>query len=296
MSTSRKRIKRARELLAKKNNNLKGYLYNSVHNKEILNILEKVEKCNNIFIQIDALMKNESFYELSLSLLDLRKEISTFDTSLKETAVIKHLHENERYKTQEAANLVQRFMRRFFYFFEDEIAIKSYTSKAEDALGFQFDKINLESNSNVLSDSLSRRFLSMNQVHNETFGDLLVSDYGLDLEEFKHFENKLNQIRVILHTTPKNYVFDYIEDEYLLAEPETFENIHIMKYIGFSLEANQFNKYLELICKAEDLLEQESFSSTRNLDIMNLFLAIRSAELTKILSKVFSVILFFFFS
>ena len=59
--------------------------------------------------------------------------------------------------------------------------------------------------------------------------------------------------------------------------------------LGFSLESEQFNKYLELICKAEDLLDQESFSSTRNLDIMNLFLAMRSAELTKILPKVFSV-------
>ena len=232
VSTSRKRIKRGRELLAKKNNNLKGYLHNSIYNKEILNVLEKIEKCNNIFIEIDALMKNESFYEMSDSLISLRNEISNFDQSLKDCAVIKHLHENERYKTQEASNLIQKFLRRFFFFFEFEIAIKSYTSKMDEASGFQFDKVNLDSPSNVLSDNLSRRFFTMNQVQSETFNDILMSDYGVNLDIFAHFETKLNQIRVILQTTPKNYICDYIEDEYLLAEPEVFENIHIVKYIG----------------------------------------------------------------
>ena len=143
----------------------------------------------------------------------------------------------------------------------------------------------------------------MNQVQTETFNDVLVNDYGLNLEAFKYFESKLNQIRVILHSKPKNYTFDYVEDEYLLAEPETLETIHMNKYIGiywrcifiliflgFTLEASQFNRYIELISKAEDLLDQETFSSTKNLDIMNLFLAIRSAEMTHILPYVFSVL------
>lgn len=177
-------------------------------------------------------MKNESFYEMSLSLIELRKELDSFDISLKDTPVIKHLQENEKYKTQEAFYLIQRFLRRFFFFFEYEFAIKSYTSKIDGTSGFQFDKINLETQSNILSDNISRRFLTMNQVQAETFNDVLVNDYGVDLDAFKYFENKLNQIRVILQSTPKNYVFDYVEDEYLLAEPEVFENIHILKYIG----------------------------------------------------------------
>ncbi len=205
---------------------------NSVYNKEILSVLDKVEKCNNIFIQIDTLMKNESFYEMSNSLLALRNEINSFDPSLRDCAVIKHLSENERYKTQEASKLIQRFFRRFFFFFEFEVAIKSYTSKIDEASGFQFDKINLESPSIVSSDNLSRRFFAMNQAQGETFSDILMTDYGVDLESFNHFENKLNQIRIILQSNPKNYVFDYPEDDYLLAEPEAFENVQVIKYIG----------------------------------------------------------------
>ena len=89
-------------------------------------------------------MKNESFYELSLSLIVLRKEINSFDSNLRDVPVIKHLQDNERHKTKEASQLIQKFMRRFFFFFEDEFAIKSYSSKSKDAGGFQFDKVNLE--------------------------------------------------------------------------------------------------------------------------------------------------------
>ena len=167
---------------------------------------------------------------MSLSILNLRKELESFDNSLKDCPVVRHLQENERYKTQEAFNLVQRFLRRFFFFFEYEIAIKSYSKT--NAAGFQFDKINLEANSNITSDNLSRRFLTMNQVQTETFNDILMSDYGVDLEAFKHFETKINQIRIILQSTPKNYVCDYVEDEYYLAEPEVFDSVHITKYIS----------------------------------------------------------------
>ena len=183
-----------------------------------------------MFIQIDALMKNESFYEMSMSILNLRKEIEGFDPGLRECAVVRHLQENERYKTQEAFNLVQKFIRRFFFFFEYEIAIKSYSNTK--AAGFTFDKINLEASSSMPSDNMSRRFMMMNQVQTETFNDLLLSDYGVDLEAFKHFETKINQMRIVLQSTPKNYVCDYMEDEYYLAEPEVFDSVHLVKYIG----------------------------------------------------------------
>ena len=176
-------------------------------------------------------MKNESFYEMSLSILELRKELDSFDRSLRDCAVIKHLYENERYKTQEAFNLIQRFLRRFFFFFEYEFAIKSYASKA-DGGGFQFDKINLDNTNNLLNDNLSRKFFALNQTQTETFNDVLNNDYGVDLEGFKAFENKINQIRVVLQSTPKDTIFDYAEDEYLLVEPEVFENIHITKYVS----------------------------------------------------------------
>ena len=71
---------------------MKGYLLNSVHNKEILSVLEKIEKCNKIFIQIDALIKK----------VDAKKEIKTLDEAYRAIAELELLTANSLIKYSNA--------------------------------------------------------------------------------------------------------------------------------------------------------------------------------------------------
>jgi len=238
VTTTRKKIKRSRELLTKKNSNIKGYLFNSIYNKEILTILEKVETCNNLFVQIDTLLKNQSFFEISQSILKLRQQLKAFK-DVSDCVMIKHLIENEKHKTQETCRQIQTFMRIFFYMIEEEFTAKAYVDK-DDISSFHFDKIKFDTpkkggrkGSSEGRDSLSRRFFSENiSSKEEQFQDILLKHYGVILDNLILFEQKVNQIKMVLTSTPKNVLIEYQENEFFLAEPETFDNIHIVKYIS----------------------------------------------------------------
>ena len=97
VTNSRKKIKRSKELLSKRNDDIKNYLFNSVYNKEILKILEKVDDCQNLFVKIDTLIKNESFYEICQTILKLKHELAILK-DYDDCYIVKNLIENEKLK------------------------------------------------------------------------------------------------------------------------------------------------------------------------------------------------------
>lgn len=304
ISTARKKIKRAKELLEKKNKNIKQSLHKSIYNKELLSILEKVEVCNTLSVKIDTLIKNKAFYEISENIIKLRSLIDAFK-EFEGTLVIKNLKENEKSKTQEVCNLVNTFLRNYFYYYEQNFDWDALN--AVDST-FKFDKVDFKSYipGENRRTSLSRNFLSEQKNFVESslsFMNTMLKLYNLDLEKFILFDQKLQQIKTVLNCPPKNVDLNYIRSPLMLADPEVFESIHIIKYIcisfnyinhqGFSLEVSQYEKYSALIRKA-DSIQKELISNSDKSDIMNLYLSIKAADIIGVFPLIFIVILLCF--
>ncbi len=185
---------------------------------------------NNLSIKIDSLIKNKSFYEIATNILQLRKSLGSFK-DYNDCAIIKHIIENEKYKTQEACVLINHFLRTYFYFFEQEFSSRML-SEGENS--FKFDAFNPEDGSKYSRDTLAKRFFTEKVVEKVDFGfdAIILQKYKINLKNFELYEEKLNQVRMILNATPKNVILEYEDNEFLLGENETFENIQIIKFVG----------------------------------------------------------------
>jgi len=239
------KIKRVKDLLTKKESDkheerektytLKGYLLNSIYNKDILLVLEKIEACNQIIVQIDTLFKNQSIYEIALSIVKLREELKFF-IELKDCAVVKMIFDNEKSKTYEAIRMIQGLIRTFFFLFEKEFAIQEFRDKSDNTLSLQGKTLEtILDDKSITRDDLieSRTFFSIKALSKqEEFRDILLKDYGVNIDEFSLFEEKVEQIKKILSTIPKDTFLESDETDLILVHDAVSQNVQITKYIG----------------------------------------------------------------
>ena len=232
MNISRKKIRRSKELLNKKNSNLKQYYLNSLYNKEILIVLEKVEECNDLFVQIDSLLKSESYFEVTILIYTLRKKIQEFDTKLKDCTVIKHLTDNENYRTRSVENLIKKFLKSYVFLLENEFTFK-LVKKAKIGNTFNFDRVDIEANSIKDSVKFEQLFNKDKEIIEESIENILLTRYGLNIDQLGYFEQKVSQMKVIIQLKPKDWVDDPVDTllEYLI-DSNALDNGPLIKFIS----------------------------------------------------------------
>ena len=182
---SKKKVTRTKEILQKKHQNLKQIFYNSMYNKEILNVLERIESFNNSLNEIDGLIKNQLIYQASLNLEKLTANLEKLDEKFTKTAHVKYIMDTEKQRKKELYVIIQKVFKNFIFSFEKPLIYQISLSNDEKTNFFALERVNLKK----IKDTLNP-----NQIESN-LNNILIKEFDVNLYDYLHLESKYNQFK-----------------------------------------------------------------------------------------------------
>lgn len=226
ITNSRKKIRRSKESLTLRQANLQGFYYNSLNNKEVLKVLEKVDECFEKLVEIDILMKSNSIFEATICTLQLRLKLKDLNTNFNSCIVVKNLVNSEQIKTREICQLCVKHLRSYFYYIQSEFSAKMLKNTLNNSKTSEFKIERVD-----LTDQVSEQ-KKLAALASDNIDKILTMSYGINIESLTLLEIKLGFIKMVVNSKPKNYVYESDAEYESLASSETLDNMQLVRFIS----------------------------------------------------------------